>query len=83
MDLFYFCFLRATPASYIAKINSQILLSKIEKLSKKKRFTIALLFYKVRLQVSVIRALFTSKKFCKIGIVALSFVFDKYCSIMD
>jgi len=28
-------------------------------------------------------ALFTSKKFCKIGIVALSFVFDKYCSIMN
>jgi len=28
-------------------------------------------------------ALFTSKKFCKIGIVALSFVFDKYCLIMD
>jgi hypothetical protein len=36
MDLFYFCFLRATPASYIAKINSQILLSKIEKLSKRR-----------------------------------------------
>ena len=28
-------------------------------------------------------ALFTSKFFCKIRIVALSFVFDKYCSIMD
>jgi len=28
-------------------------------------------------------ALFTSKKFCKIGIVALSFVFDKYCSIIN
>jgi len=28
-------------------------------------------------------ALFTSKKICKIGIVALSFVFDKYCPIMD
>ena len=27
--------------------------------------------------------LFTSKIFCKIGIVAFSFVFDKYCSIMD
>jgi len=29
------------------------------------------------------KALFTSKKFCKIGIVALSFVFDKYCPIID
>ena len=28
-------------------------------------------------------ALFTSKNFCKIGTVALSFVFDKYCSIID
>ena len=26
---------------------------------------------------------FTSKKFCKIEIVAFSFVFDKYCPIMD
>ena len=25
----------------------------------------------------------TSKIFCKIGIVAISFVFDKYCLIMD
>jgi len=30
-----------------------------------------------------IQALFTSKNFCKIGIVVLSFVFDKYCSNMD
>jgi len=29
------------------------------------------------------KALFTSKFFCKIGIVALSFVFDKYCPIMN
>ena len=28
-------------------------------------------------------ALFSSKKFCKIDIVALSFVFDKYCLIMN
>ena len=28
-------------------------------------------------------ALFTSKNFYKIGIVALSFVFDKYCPIID
>jgi hypothetical protein len=28
-------------------------------------------------------ALFTFKKICKIEIVALSFVFDKYCPIMD
>jgi len=28
-------------------------------------------------------ALFTSKIFYKIRIVALSFVFDKYCAIMD
>jgi len=28
-------------------------------------------------------ALFTSKKICKTLIVALSFVFDKYCPIMD
>jgi len=27
--------------------------------------------------------LFTSKIFCKIEIVALSFVFDKYCSIIN
>ena len=27
-------------------------------------------------------ALFTSEKFYKIGIVALSFIFDKYCPIM-
>ena len=30
-----------------------------------------------------IYALFSSKNFCKIGIVALSFVFDKYCPIMN
>jgi len=30
-----------------------------------------------------IKALFSSKKFCKIDTVALSFVFDKYCPIMD
>ena len=29
------------------------------------------------------KALFSSKIFCKIGIVALSFVFDKYCLIID
>jgi hypothetical protein len=28
-------------------------------------------------------ALFSSKKFCKTGTVALSFVYDKYCPIMD
>jgi len=28
-------------------------------------------------------ALFSSKNFCKIGIAALSFVFDKYCPIMN
>jgi len=28
-------------------------------------------------------ALFSSKKFCKIEIVALSFVFDKYCPIKN
>ena len=28
-------------------------------------------------------ALFSSKKFCKINTVALSFVFDKNCPIMD
>ena len=33
--------------------------------------------------LNCIKALFTSKKFCKIEIVKLSFVFDKYCSIMD
>ena len=29
------------------------------------------------------KALFSSKKFYKIDTVALSFVFDKYCPIMD
>jgi len=28
-------------------------------------------------------ALFSSKIFCKVGIVTLSFVFDKYCLIMN
>jgi len=28
-------------------------------------------------------ALFSSKKFCKTDTVVLSFVFDKYCPIMD
>ena len=32
---------------------------------------------------SAFKALFTFKKICKIGIVALSFVFDKYCLIID
>jgi len=32
---------------------------------------------------SAAEALFSSKKFCKIGIVTLLFVFDKYYSIMD
>jgi hypothetical protein len=27
--------------------------------------------------------LLSSKKFCKMGIVALSFIFDKYCPIID
>jgi len=31
----------------------------------------------------VIRAFFSSKKFWQIDTVAFSFVFDKYCSIMD
>jgi len=32
---------------------------------------------------TLIWALFSSKFFCKIGIVALLFVFDKYCLIMN
>ena len=32
---------------------------------------------------SEMKALFTFKFFCKIGIITLSFVFDKYCLIMD
>ena len=35
------------------------------------------------LQNFSIKALFSSKIFCKIDTVAFSFVFDKYCSIMD
>jgi hypothetical protein len=29
------------------------------------------------------KALFSSKFFCKIGIITLLFVFEKYCPIMD
>ena len=32
---------------------------------------------------ATIEECFTSKNFCKIGIVVLSFVFDKYCLIID
>jgi hypothetical protein len=41
-----------------------------------KRFYMVVLF-------SFITALFSFKIFCKIDTVALSFVFDKYCLIMD
>jgi len=45
--------------------------------SRKKRFTVAVH------AASLIQALFSFKNFCKIEIVALSFVFDKYFPIMN
>ena len=37
----------------------------------------------VEADISPPKALFSSKKFCKLDTVALSFVFDRYCPIME
>ena len=40
-------------------------------------------FLNIKCELEPIQALFSSKIFCKIDTVAFSFVFDKYCSIID
>jgi hypothetical protein len=47
------------------------------------RWTISLIIIAVLPSVLLVLGLVSSEKFWKINIIALLFVFDKYCSIVD